>query len=145
MAIHKKTQNITYTHSKQYTAHKITNTIKQNYKHNAHKITNTMHTKLQTYVFFLQSDFVAYSVPPKVAVKCVASCFLFRRSRVQISALTPSILTKVFKVSLSPSEKTHGSPLHYVRVASFHKVCNSLYTNNKIILTQVTLNILSIK
>jgi hypothetical protein len=37
-----KTQNNTYTHSKQYTAHKITNTITQNYKYNAHKITNIM-------------------------------------------------------------------------------------------------------
>jgi hypothetical protein len=49
-----KKQNNTYTHSKQYTTHKIIYTITQNYKQNAHKITNiiqhnntenTKHTK----------------------------------------------------------------------------------------------------
>ena len=32
----------TYTHSRQYTTHTITNATKQNYTHDAHKITNIM-------------------------------------------------------------------------------------------------------
>jgi hypothetical protein len=62
------------------------------------------------------------------------SCFVNGRSRVQISAWRPAILTEDFRdFPQSLQAKFRGSTLNYPATASFHILSTSLFINHRII------------